>query len=197
MAKKVSLLWTAEDNRVARVLSDLEILSEIWNCGFEEVPRSRLIHKSGIVGFGYQKALVKRADRFVKGGKGIRYYYPSKEAPAFITCDGMTGGVIIAPTIFPNPEYHEGEIWRKPGPMGWCKIETNCTNENRDLPEFGDGVDGYVVRFGNFQRKRITWGNAMFLAVQSYEEFVRQMKGECRYLMKGHIKDQKNELGEH
>jgi len=33
--------------------------------------------------------------------------------------------------------------------------------------------------------------------IRKNHQYPRQMKGECRYLMKGHIKNQKNELGEH
>ena len=87
-------------------------------------------------------------------------------------------------------EIHEGEIWRKPGPFGWCKIVRNITPE---APNYDGGLSGFSVQYGNFSRKtkRIHWrALRLFAAAENYADFVKQMKGEHYHLMEGNVKDQ-------
>ena len=89
---------------------------------------------------------------------------------------------------------HEGEIWRKPGPMRWYRIERNDTPE---APNYDGGLSGFAVRVGNFssKRKRVYWSSmTYFITAQGYDNFVAQMKEGRRYLMHGGVKEQKNEL---
>lgn len=94
-----------------------------------------------------------------------------------------------------SEELHEGEIWRKPGPRDWCKIEQNITPE---APNYDGGLPGFGVRFGNysFNRKRIYWqAMGYFVAVKNYADFVEWMKAGYRYLMVGKLSEQQNRLG--
>ena len=89
---------------------------------------------------------------------------------------------------------HGGEIWRKQGPIDWCRIEQDETPEAVD---YDGGISGFAVRFGDcsFKRKRVYWHSmTYFLTAHNYDDFVAQMKKERRYLMDGTIKEQKNEL---
>lgn len=89
---------------------------------------------------------------------------------------------------------HEGEIWRKQGPMDWCRIDRNETSEAED---YDGGLSGFAVRVGNFsvKKKRVYWGAmTYFITAIDYADFVAQMKGERRYLMHGEVNGQKNEL---
>ena len=92
-------------------------------------------------------------------------------------------------------ELHEGEIWRKPGPMDWCKIERNDTPE---APDYDGGISGFAVRFGNFSNKtkRVHWrAMGFFIPARKYAEFAKEMENDWRYLMIGKMSEQKNELG--
>ena len=89
---------------------------------------------------------------------------------------------------------HEGEIWRKQGPMDWCRIDRNDTPEAED---YDGGLSGFAVSIGkySFKRGRVYWHSmTYFITATNYNDFVAQMKGEWRYLMQGKVTDQKNEL---
>ena len=89
---------------------------------------------------------------------------------------------------------HEGEIWRKQGPMDWCRINRNETPE---ATNYDGGAPGFAVSFGNFsfKRNRVYWHfMGYFVLAHDYGAFVAQMKAEQRYLMRGKAKEQKNEL---
>lgn len=91
-------------------------------------------------------------------------------------------------------QLHEGEIWRKQGPMDWCRIDRDETPEAVDVDA---SLPGFVVSFGNysFKQKRVYWRSLRyFIAVADYPAFVVEMEREKRYLMKGGIKEQRNEL---
>jgi len=89
---------------------------------------------------------------------------------------------------------HEGEIWRKPGPVDWCRIDRDETPEAVD---YDGGLSGFAVSFGkySFKRKMVYWhSTTYFITAANYGDFVVQMKAERRYLMRGEMKEQKNEL---
>lgn len=89
---------------------------------------------------------------------------------------------------------HEGEIWRKPGPMDWCRIDRDETPEADD---YDGGLSGFAVSIGkySFERKKVYWRSmTYFITAANYDDFVAQMKGEWRCLMHGKTKEQKNEL---
>ena len=91
-------------------------------------------------------------------------------------------------------QLHEGEIWRKQGPMDWCRIDRDETPEVED---YDGGLSGFAVSSGkySFKRKRVYWHFiTYFITATNYDDFVAQMKGERRYLMCGGVKEQKNEL---
>lgn len=84
---------------------------------------------------------------------------------------------------------HEGEVWRKRGPFDWCRINWDETSSG--------GVPGFAVSFGkwSFKQKRVYWClTGYFYLAHNYEAFVAQMKVEQRYLMRGLMKEQKNDL---
>ena len=91
-------------------------------------------------------------------------------------------------------QLHEGEIWRKQGPMDWCRINRNETPEATDY----DGkLPGFAVSFGkfSFKRKRVYWRPLnYFVAVDDYADFIMEMGYERRYLMQGKLEEQRNEL---
>ena len=91
-------------------------------------------------------------------------------------------------------QLHEGEIWRKPGPFDWCRVDRDETPEAKD---YDGGLSGFAVRIGKYssKSKRVYWRSmTYFVTAQGYDDFVAQMKGERRYLMQGKLKEQKNEL---
>ena len=93
-----------------------------------------------------------------------------------------------------NEDLHIGEVWRKPGPFDWCKIESNETPE---APNYDGGLPGFGVRFGKFSNKtkRVHWRlMRYFIAVKTYAEFVERMRAEWRYPMVGKMSEQKNEM---
>lgn len=120
------------------------------------------------------------------------FSHPSKKLPdtaIVVTEYGEETDACAVITLL-REETHEGEIWRKPGPIGWCKIVGNQTPE---APNYDGGLSGFSVQYGNFSRKtkRIYWRRlTLFVAVKSYAEFVREMKEDYYYLMKGVVKNQ-------
>ena len=89
---------------------------------------------------------------------------------------------------------HEGEIWRKPGPRRWYRIELNDTPE---ASNYDGGLSGFAVRVGDFssKRKRMYWSSmSYYIVAHGYVDFVEEMKASLRHLMHGKVKDQKNEL---
>ena len=89
---------------------------------------------------------------------------------------------------------HEGEIWRKQGPMDWCRINRNETPE---ASNYDGGLSGFAVSLGKYssKRKMVYWRSiGYFITAANYADFVAQMKGEWRYLMHGEAREQRNEL---